>query len=133
MADDIKSQLSETMKKIVLTGVGTIFLTEEAVRNLLGELKLPKELWSGLLENANRQKQEFLSVFAKEVAGVLSHIDIPGEARKFLEGQKVRISLEISFDSKKKEPAEAESSDFAEPARADSVRPAKNRGSHRKK
>lgn len=98
--DDLKAQLSETMKKIVLTGVGTIFMTEEAVRNVLGELKLPKELWSGLLENANRQKQEFLSLFAKEVAGVLGRIDIPKEATKFLESKKIRVSFEISFDPK---------------------------------
>jgi len=100
MGDDIKSQISEAMKKIVLTGVGTIFLTEESVRSYLGEMKLPKELWSGFLENAQKTKSEFLNTFAKEAAQVLSRIDIPAEARKFVEGHRMRISVEIDFDKK---------------------------------
>ncbi len=88
------------MKKIVLTGVGTIFLTEETVRSYLGELKLPKEMWSGFIENAAKTKQEFLSNFAKESAQVLSRIDIAAEARKFLEGHRIKISVEVDFDKK---------------------------------
>ena len=107
MADDsnIKSQISEAMKKVVLTGVGTIFLTEETVRNYLGELKLPKELWGGFLENANKTKQEFLSAFAKEAAQVLSHIDLVAEVNKVLESHKMKLSIEVSFEKKKKEKA----------------------------
>ena len=89
MAEDLKSQISEAMKKIVLTGVGTIFLTEETVRNYLGELKLPKEMWSGFIENAAKTKQEFLASFAKEAAQVLSSIDIGAEAKKFFEEHKM--------------------------------------------
>jgi hypothetical protein len=100
MADDLKSQISEAMKKIVLTGVGTIFLTEETVRSYLGELKLPKEMWSGFIENAAKTKQEFLSNFAKESAQVLSRIDIAAEAKKFLEGHRIKISVEVDFDKK---------------------------------
>lgn len=100
MADDIKSQISEAMKKIVLTGVGTIFLTEETVRSYLGELKLPKEMWAGFIENAAKTKTEFLSSFAKEAATVLSRVDIAAEAKKFLEGHKMKISVEIDFKKK---------------------------------
>lgn len=101
MADDLKSQLAEAMKKIVLTGVGTIFLTEETVRTYLGELKLPKEMWGGFLENAQKTKSEFLGAFAKEAAGVLARVDVAEEAKKFFEGHKVRISIEVDFASKK--------------------------------
>ena len=100
MVDDLKSQISEAMKKIVLTGVGTIFLTEETVRNYLGELKLPKELWAGFLENATKTKQEFLGSFAKEAAQVLSKIDVASEAKKFLEGNKIKLSFELEFEKK---------------------------------
>lgn len=101
MAEDLKSQISEAMKKIVLTGVGTIFLTEETVRNYLGELKLPKEMWAGFIENAAKTKQEFLGAFAKEAAQVLSHIDIAAEAKKFFEGHKVKVTIEVDFEKKK--------------------------------
>lgn len=98
--DDIKSQISEAMKKIVLTGVGTIFMTEETVRNFLGEMKLPKELWTGFLENAQKTKSEFLATFAKEAAQTLARVDIAAEARKFLEGHRVKFTLEVDFDKK---------------------------------
>ena len=100
MGDDIKSQISEAMKKIVLTGVGTIFLTEETIRTYLGELKLPKEMWSGFLENAAKTKQEFLTSFARESAQVLSKIDIVEEARKFAADHKIKINIEINFQPK---------------------------------
>ncbi|MBI2606035.1 MAG: hypothetical protein HYW49_08140 [Deltaproteobacteria bacterium] len=97
---DLKSQISEAMKKVVLTGVGTIFLTEETIRNYLGEFKLPKEMWGGFLENAARTKKEFLDLFAKETAAILSRVDFASEARKFFEGQKMRVTIEISFDKR---------------------------------
>lgn len=115
MAEDIKSQISEAMKKIVLAGVGTIFLTEETVRAFMGELKLPKELWSGILENAGRTKTEFLGAFARELAQVLSKVDLPAEAQKFFEGHKLKLNLEISFDAK-------EAKDAKEKPRASSRR-----------
>ena len=100
--DGLKSQLSEAMKKVVLTGVGTIFLTEETIRNYLGEFKLPKELMSGFLENASKSKQEFMNAFAKEVANVLSHIDFANEAKKFFENNRMKVTIELSIDSKDK-------------------------------
>ena len=98
MKDRDSDTIKEAMKKIVLTGIGTIFLTEETVRNYLGELKLPKELWSGLLENASKTKQEFLTTFAKEAAAVLTGVNVEEEAKKFFEGHKIKVSVELSFD-----------------------------------
>ena len=100
MVDDLKSQISETMKKIVLTGVGTIFMTEETIRNILGDIKLPKDMWGGFLENAAKTKSEFLTTFAKEAAQVLNKVDLNAEVQKLLEGQKMKISVEVSFEPK---------------------------------
>lgn len=100
LSDAMKENLKETMKKVVMTGVGTIFLTEETIRNVLGEIKLPKELWNGIIENASKTKQDFMSAFAKEVAQVVSQIDIAGEAKKFFENNRMKISIELSFDPK---------------------------------
>ncbi|MEW6055980.1 MAG: hypothetical protein AB1540_05135 [Bdellovibrionota bacterium] len=100
MADDIKSQISEAMKKIVLTGVGTIFLTEETIRSYLSEMKLPKELWAGFLENTQKTKTEFLNTFAKEAAQVLSRVDLADEMKKLFSGNKVRITIELEVEKK---------------------------------
>lgn len=105
-SDGLKGQLSDMMKKVVMTGVGSIFLTEETIRNYLGKVELPKELWAGLIENASKTKKEFLLNFSKEAANILSQIDYAKEAQRFFDGQKVKISIEVSFD--KKDPPKAE-------------------------
>ena len=104
--DGLKAQLADAMKKVVLTGVGTIFMTEETIRSYMGELKLPKEMLAGFLENAGKTKAEFLNAFAKEAANVLSHVDFAGEARKFFDGHKMKVTVEVSFDSKAEKPKE---------------------------
>ena len=100
MADDIKSQISEAMKKVILTGVGAVFLTEESVRSYLGELKLPKELWGGFLDNAQKTKSEFLQAFAKETSQILSKIDVVKETKEFLDTRKIKVSFEVDFTKK---------------------------------
>ena len=60
MAEDIQSKASDFVKKILTVGVGTIFLSEEALKALASEIKLPKELFSGLLETAGKTKKDFL-------------------------------------------------------------------------
>lgn len=100
--ESIKDALRDSMKKIAMTGVGTIFLTEETIRNFLSEVKLPKEMWGGFLENANKTKSEFMASFSKELAQVIAKIDMAAEAKKFLEGHKIKLNLEISFDKKGK-------------------------------
>jgi hypothetical protein len=99
-SEGLKSQLAEMMKKVVMTGVGAIFLSEETIRNYLGKIELPKELWNGLIENANKTKKEFLVNFSKEAANILSQIDFAKEAQRFFEGQTMKINIEISFEKK---------------------------------
>ena len=59
-------------KKVIAVGVGTAFLTEEALRTLVAEFKLPKELMGGLLENAKTARIEFIQSFAQEMMTKLS-------------------------------------------------------------
>lgn len=100
--DGLKGQMADVMKKVLMTGVGTIFMTEEAVRAVIGDLKLPKEIMGGLLENSTKTKQEFLQMLAKEAGNVFSKIDVAEELKKLTEGHKVKIQVELSLERKKK-------------------------------
>ena len=51
--------MTDLMKKMLTVGVGTLFLTEESLRGLVSEIKLPKELLGGVLESANKTRKEF--------------------------------------------------------------------------
>src|SRR5260370_35074722 len=63
----------DLVRRAVLTGVGALFMTEEGLRNLVGEMKLPKDALAFLLAQADRTRSE-------AVRGV------PQEGRRFLQG-----------------------------------------------
>lgn len=70
--EDLSTKASELVKRVLTVGIGAIFLTEESLRNLFSEFKLPKELLSGLLESAGKTKRDFLQSFSKEIVGRLT-------------------------------------------------------------
>src|SRR5690606_9989416 len=69
MADreDLQSKAADLVKKVLTVGVGAIFLTEESVRALVSEFKLPKELLTGILSTANKTRHEFLSKLSTDI------------------------------------------------------------------
>jgi len=91
MAEDDDDLPPEEMKKLsgivpdivrraVLTGVGALFMTEEGIRNLVGDMKMPKDALAFLLAQADKTRTE--------VARVVTH-----EVRRFLEGETLRREI----------------------------------------
>lgn len=81
--DDHRTRLggaTDVVRKMLVAGVGTLFMTEEGVRSMLKELKLPKEALSYVVGQADKTKGEIVRVFAQEL-------------RNFLESAKVREDL----------------------------------------
>src|ERR1700704_2851267 len=70
--EGLRGRAADLMKKALISGVGALFMTEEGIRNLVGELKLPKELIGSVLAQADRTKQEVLRVMTEELRSFLS-------------------------------------------------------------
>src|SRR5688572_6997697 len=83
--------LSDWVKKALTTGVGAVFLTEESIRNTLSELKLPKNVISSALHQADKTKKEITSLMAKEVRSFLDSIEIDELVKKILAGATIEI------------------------------------------
>jgi len=96
-----KPWLSEMMKELTLTGLATVFMTEDSVRSYLKDKKLPKELVSLLLDGIGKKKDDFYGLLAKEFGRVLSKIDLTQEMSKFME--KHKMNVQISFERKEVE------------------------------
>jgi polyhydroxyalkanoate synthesis regulator phasin len=92
--------LGEAVKRIMTVGMTAAFVTEDTLRNYIGDLKLPKEVLNGLLQNATKSKEELANRVSSEIMKMLSKIDLAREAAKFLEHHKVRVSAEIEFTKK---------------------------------
>ncbi|OGQ37139.1 MAG: hypothetical protein A3F16_01670 [Deltaproteobacteria bacterium RIFCSPHIGHO2_12_FULL_43_9] len=95
--------LGEVIRKIALTGIGAYFVTEETIRQTLGEMKLPKEILAKVLANASKGKEELVKAFAKEFKGFLQAADLQGEVERFLQKNDVNIEAKVTFSPKKKD------------------------------
>jgi hypothetical protein len=101
MADDLKSKAAELVQKVLTVGVGSIFLTEQSLRSLFSELKLPKEMLSGVLDSASKTKNEFLAKLSSDMLERVSDkIDVQALVRETLEKNEIDLHIKLSFRPK---------------------------------
>lgn len=72
--------VSDLFRKVIVSGVGALFMTEDGIRSMVKELKLPKEVIGAVLAQADRTKGEVVRVVGTEV-------------RSFLESTRMREDL----------------------------------------
>lgn len=89
------SKMSDTIKKLLATGVSAAFMTEESIRRLVTDMHLPKETLNLLLQGASRSKEELMNRVSREVIAIISKIDFVKEASRFVEEHKFRVTAEI--------------------------------------
>ena len=87
----------DVVKRGLITGVGALFMTEEGVRNALGDIKLPKEAVAYLMGQAERSKRDLTQALARELRGFLDQVDVTGVLQRVLAGMTVELKTEIRF------------------------------------
>jgi len=99
--DDLQSKASEFVKKILTVGIGTIFLTEESIRKLVTDFKLPKELLGGLLDSASKTKKDFIESFSKEIVAQLkTSVDPQKLTQELIENNEFEITIKVKPNKK---------------------------------
>jgi hypothetical protein len=102
MSDDLQNKAAELMKKVLTVGVGAVFLTEESLRGLVSEFKLPKELLSAVLDSANKTKTEFLRGLADEVISrVMDKMDLVELVQEIISRNEVELEMTVRLKPKK--------------------------------
>lgn len=93
---------SQFVKKALTLGVGAVFLTEESLRALIGDLKVSKEMLSGVLDAANKTKTEFLKNIAGDIRErVIEKIDPQAFLQEFLSRNDLEFHIRLSVKPKK--------------------------------
>ncbi len=88
-------------KKLMTVGVGTFFLTEDALKSLVSEFKLPKELVGSLLEGAKGVRKEFMQNFITEVMSRVSEkVDPATVLADFLKKNEVTFEIKVKVKEK---------------------------------
>jgi len=88
-------------KKLMTVGVGTFFLTEEALRNLVTEFKFPKEIMGTVLDGAKSVRKEFMQNVVQEMMGKISDkVDPSAVLAEFLKKNDVTFEIKIKVKDK---------------------------------
>ena len=89
--------LPDIVKRAVLTGVGALFMTEEGIRNLVGEMKLPKDALAFLVAQADRTRGEVTRVVSQEVRRFLESETLQREIWKLLTSVTLEVNASIKL------------------------------------
>ncbi len=98
--DENTPKWGDVIRKVMSVGLGAAFMTEESIRGVVTDLKLPKEVLATLLQGASRSKEEFLNRVGNETIKLISKIDFVKEASRFVEEHKFKIQAEIEVVKK---------------------------------
>ena len=94
----------EFVKKMAIAGLGAIFMTEEGIRNLAGQLKLPKEALGFIVSQAEKTKDDVGRVLSDEIRRFLQSEKLRDEFMKLLSGMTVEIKAEVRLVPDKNRP-----------------------------
>jgi hypothetical protein len=89
------SLLPEFVRKMAVAGLGALFMTEEGLRGLAGQLKLPKEALQFILSQAEKTKDDIGRVVSEELRRFLQSDKLREEFLKLLTGMTVEIKAEV--------------------------------------
>jgi hypothetical protein len=77
--------------------VGALFMTEEGIRNLVGEMKLPKDALGFLVAQADRTRGEVARVVSQEVRRFLESETLQREIWKLLTSVTLEVNASIQL------------------------------------
>ncbi len=87
----------DIVRRAVLTGVGALFMTEEGLRNLVGEMKLPKDALGFLLAQAEKTRTEVARVVTSEVRRFLESDRLRREVWKLLTSVSIEVNATVNL------------------------------------
>ena len=85
----------ELVKRAAVAGLGALFMTEEGIRSLAGQLKLPKELLGFLVSQAEKTKDDIGRIVTDEVRRFLQSEKLREEFLKLLTGMTIEIDAKV--------------------------------------
>jgi len=85
----------DLLRKAVVAGLGAVFMSEEGLRKLGGQLKLPKEALGFILSQADRTKTEVSRVIGDELRRFLNSELLRQELLQMLTGVTVEVKAEV--------------------------------------
>lgn len=93
--DETRRGVSELVRRALLAGVGAVFMTEEGIRKAVNDLKLPKEAFSYLMNQADKTRNEATRIVRNEVRRFLNSDAFKQELGRLVSGLTLEIKAEV--------------------------------------
>ncbi len=83
------------VRRMAWAGLGAVFMSEEAIRRLAGQLKLPKEALGFLLSQAEKTKDELGRVMTEELRKLLQSKRLQEELLRAIASTTIEVKASI--------------------------------------
>jgi hypothetical protein len=93
----LEGVIPELVKRAVELGVEKAHEAPDAVKQLVGDLKLPKEIAGYLFSQVDETKNGIFRIAAKEIRDFLEHTNLSGEMQKLLTTVQFEVNTTIRF------------------------------------
>ncbi len=95
--DERKGFVPDFVRRMAWAGLGAVFMSEEGIRKLASQLKLPKEALGFLLQQADRTKDELGRVLSEELRKLLQSDRLRDEFLKMVAGMTIEVRAEVKL------------------------------------
>ena len=106
------------LKRAIEIGVDRAQDAPESLKHFVGDLKLPKEIVSYMLQQIDETKNGLFRVVANEIRDFLEHTNISGEMKKMLTTVQFEINTTVRFSPNDSPPPAEETEEAAEARKA---------------
>ncbi len=93
----LRDTIRKGLERGIEAGLGTISKSESAVREIVGDAKLPKEILHYVFSQIDETKNALVRVVAREVRDFLEATDLATEMQKALTSLSFEIKTEVRF------------------------------------
>jgi hypothetical protein len=85
----------DVVRRVAVAGLGALFMTEESIRSLASQLKLPKEVMGYILSQAEKTKDEVGRVLSEELRRFFQSEKLREEFLKLLSRMTVEVTAQV--------------------------------------
>ena len=93
----LEGVIPELLKRAIEIGVDRAQDAPESLKHFVGEMKLPKEIVSYILQQVDETKNGLFRVVANEIRDFLEHTNISSEMKKMITTFKFEINTTVRF------------------------------------
>jgi len=97
VGDEKRGFVPDFVRRMAWAGIGAVFMSEEGIRRLAGQLKLPKEALSFLLHQAEKTKDEIGKTVSEEVRKLLQSDRLRDELLRMIAGMTIEVRAEVKL------------------------------------